>query len=65
MADRALTAAIAARDLVQTRLSTPGADHAQLAQLGTELGVLQAQVDVTEERWLPLADQAESLGMDP
>ncbi len=65
VADRDLTAAIAARDLVQTRLSTAGADHAQLAQLGTELGVLQAHVDVTEERWLTLADQAESLGMDP
>ena len=65
LADRELADAIAARDLVQTQLSAAGADHARLGQLGAELGELQAHVDVTEERWLSLADEAESLGMDP
>ncbi len=64
VADRELAAAIAARDLVQARLSEAGTDHGALAQLGTELGACQTQVDTSEERWLALADQAESLGME-
>ncbi len=64
VADRELAAAIAARDAVQARLSEGGADHAALARLGTELGTLQGEVDTSEERWLALADQAESLGME-
>jgi hypothetical protein len=41
-----------------------GADHEALMRLSSELVVCQTRVDTTEEQWLALAAQAESLGMD-
>jgi len=64
LADRDLADAIAARDKVQTQLVAAGADHKELARLGAELAGSQSRVDAAEERWLSLADEAESLRMD-
>ncbi|MEP6625362.1 MAG: ABC-F family ATP-binding cassette domain-containing protein [Acidimicrobiia bacterium] len=64
VADRELATAIAARDQLQAQLSEHGNDHDALVRLSSELVACQSQVDTTEERWLALADQAESLGMD-
>ena len=64
VADRELAEAIAARDQLQTQLSADGANHEALVRLSSELVVCQTRVDTTEERWLALADQAESIGMD-
>ncbi|MBK5289066.1 MAG: ABC-F family ATP-binding cassette domain-containing protein [Acidimicrobiia bacterium] len=64
IADRELTEAIAAHDQLQVQLHADAVDHAALARLSSELAASQVRVDTTEERWLALADQAESLGMD-
>ena len=64
LADRDLTDAIAARDAVQAELGAVGTDHKELARLGEQLATSQRRVDVAEERWLSLADEAESLRMD-
>jgi ATPase components of ABC transporters with duplicated ATPase domains len=64
VADRELADAIAARDRLQVQLSADGANHEALMRLSSELVVCQTRVDTTEEQWLALADQAESLGMD-
>ena len=64
LADRELAQAIAARDRLQTQLSADGTDHEARRRLSSELVVCQTRVDTTEEQWLALADQAESLGMD-
>jgi ABC transport system ATP-binding/permease protein len=64
VADRALAEAIAARDKVQAELGTVGADHKELARLSAELATTQSRVAAAEERWLSLADEAESLRME-
>ena len=64
LADRELADAIAARDEVQAELVAAGADHKELARLGAQLAAGQSRVDAAEERWLSLADEAESLRMD-
>ncbi len=64
VAERELAAAVEARDQLQCQLSAPGVDHETLTRLSGELGASQTRVDTTEERWLTLAAQAESLGMD-
>ena len=64
LADRELADAIAARDAVQAELVAAGADHKELARLGAKLAASQSRVDAAEERWLSLADEAESLLMD-
>ena len=63
-ADRELADAIVARDEVQAELVAVGGDHKELARLGAELATSQGRVDAAEERWLLLADEAESLRMD-
>ena len=63
-ADRELAAAIAARDQLQAQLSEAATDHEALLRISSELGERQLLVDTTEERWLALADQAESIGME-
>ena len=63
-ADRELADAIAARDSVQAELIDAGGDHKELARLGEQLATRQSRVDAAEERWLALADEAESLRMD-
>jgi hypothetical protein len=35
-------------------------DHVELTRLGAELQAVQAELDVTEEQWLDLAEQAEN-----
>jgi ATP-binding cassette subfamily F protein uup len=64
LADRELADAIAARDTVQAELVAVGADHKALTRLGAKLATSQSRVDAAEERWLSLADEAESLTMD-
>jgi len=63
-ADRELADAIEARDQAQAELVAAGADHKELARLGALLARSQSRVDAAEERWLSLADEAESLRMD-
>jgi ATP-binding cassette subfamily F protein uup len=64
LADRELADAIAARDRVQADLVAVGADHQELVRLSAKLATSQSCVDAAEERWLSLADEAESLLMD-
>ena len=64
VAERELTHAVATHDRMQAEMHAAGADHETLARLSSELATSQAQVGAAEERWLALADQAESLGMD-
>jgi ATP-binding cassette subfamily F protein uup len=64
LADRELADAIAERDEVQAELVAAGADHKELVRLGAKLATSQSRVGAAEERWLSLADEAESLLMD-
>jgi ABC transport system ATP-binding/permease protein len=64
LADRELAEAIAARDAVQTELVAARADHEELLRLSAKLATSQSRVDAAEVRWLSLADDAESLGME-
>ncbi len=64
IADRDLAAAIKARDRLNDALSTAGSNREDLVRLSDELAACQARVDSSEERWLALADQAESIGID-
>jgi len=64
IADRAVAEAIAARNTVQAELLAASTNHAELVRLGAELATSQSQVDAAEERWLSLADEAESLEME-
>jgi ATP-binding cassette subfamily F protein uup len=64
VADRTLTEATSVRDVVQAELRSAGADHEELARLGVKLAETQTAVDVAEERWLGLAAEAESIGME-
>ena len=64
LADRELADAIAERDTVQAELGAGSSDHKELARLGAKLATCQSRVDAAEERWLSLADEAESLLMD-
>jgi uncharacterized protein (DUF3084 family) len=63
-ADRELADAIIERDAVQVELAAVGGDHKELARVGEKLAASQSRVDAAEERWLSLADEAESLLMD-
>jgi ATP-binding cassette subfamily F protein uup len=64
VADRELADAIAARDKVQGELIEMVSDHKELARLSAKLATTQSRVDAAEERWLSLADEAETLRMD-
>ena len=64
LADRELADAIAGRDKVQVELVAAGGDHKELVRLSAKLATSQSRVDAAEERWLSLADEAESLLMD-
>ncbi len=41
---------------------TAAADHREMARLGDELTSAQVALDEAEERWLSLAEEAESRG---
>ncbi|MGO9873534.1 MAG: ABC-F family ATP-binding cassette domain-containing protein [Acidimicrobiia bacterium] len=64
LADRALANAIATRDTVQAELVSMGANHKELVRLSANLATSQSRVHAAEERWLSLADEAESLGIE-
>jgi ATP-binding cassette subfamily F protein uup len=64
LADRELADAIAARDAVTAELVAAGGDHQELTRLSARLAEVQTRVAAAESRWLSLADEAESLGMD-
>ncbi len=64
LADRELAEAISARDAVQADLVAARADHEELLRLSAKLAAGQSRVDAAEVRWLSLADDAESLGME-
>ncbi len=64
IAERDLAKATVERDKVLGLLGAPGVSRDDLIRLSTELAGAQAKVDSGEERWLSLADQAESIGMD-
>jgi ATP-binding cassette subfamily F protein uup len=64
VADRTLAEATKVRDAVQAELRGAGAHHEELARLGVKLAETQQDVDAAEERWLALAAEAESLGME-
>ena len=49
---------------VQAELVAASADHKEMVRLGAKLATSQSRVDAAEERWLSLADEAESLLMD-
>jgi hypothetical protein len=63
IADRELADAIATRDSAQAELMA-NTDHKALERLSTKLAASQSRVDTAEERWLSLADEAESLRME-
>ena len=64
LVDRELADAIEARDRVQAELVAAGTDHKALVRLSAQLATSQSRVDAAEERWLSLADEAESLFME-
>ena len=64
VAERELAKAVAVHDQLQADMHSAGADHETLVRLSSELAASQTQVDTAEERWLALADQAESIGMN-
>jgi len=64
LADRELAEAISARDAVQADLVAARADHEELLRLSAKLAAGQSRVDAAEVRWLSLADDAETLGME-
>ncbi len=47
------------RDDLGTEMTKAGADHVELARLGSTLAEVQAELEVAEERWLALAAEAE------
>ncbi|MEO5744150.1 MAG: ABC transporter C-terminal domain-containing protein, partial [Terracoccus sp.] len=62
-AARELATAVVARDEVAASLAA-AAGHEQLTELSELLAVRQAKVDELEERWLSLASEGETLGLD-
>ena len=62
----------AERDMAQATVRRDGAaaalaaatDHRELARLGEQLALAQSDLDAAEERWLSLAAEAESIGLD-
>jgi ATP-binding cassette subfamily F protein uup len=62
-AERELAAAVVARDKVAVSLAA-AVGHEQLTERSRQLAVQQAKVDELEERWLSLAGEGESLGLD-
>jgi hypothetical protein len=56
--------AIAARDKLEQEMASTNA-HWELSELGEKLAAAQAKLTAAEEKWLALADEAESLGLTP
>ncbi len=49
---------------MQAELVSMAAYHKELVRLSAKLATSQSRVDSAEERWLSLADEAESLGIE-
>lgn len=62
-AERQLAQAAEERDRLARELTTAGSDHVRLNALSDALAQAQRALDEAEERWLSLADEAESLGL--
>ncbi|MGD9702807.1 MAG: ABC-F family ATP-binding cassette domain-containing protein [Acidimicrobiia bacterium] len=62
-AERDLATAVERRDAALAALATAGRDHVELARRGAELATAEEAVASAEERWLGLADEAESAGL--
>jgi hypothetical protein len=48
---------------LEAELAGAGSDHVALAGAGEELSLINAELAAAEERWLALAEEAESLGL--
>jgi ATP-binding cassette subfamily F protein uup len=48
------------RDRIRDELAVSGADHVELARLGTEDTVVSAELTILEDEWMTLAEEAES-----
>ncbi len=64
VAERSLAEAVEERDTVQAAVVAAGTNHTELVRLSADLVAAQTQLDTAEERWLSLADEAESLEME-
>jgi ABC transport system ATP-binding/permease protein len=62
-AERDLATAVARRDAAIGALSGAGNDHIELARRGAEVAAAEEALATAEERWLGLADEAESAGL--
>ncbi len=62
-AERDLATATERRDLVAAEMET-AMDHREMGAIGERLASAQAAVDLAEETWLALADEAEALGLE-
>jgi ATP-binding cassette subfamily F protein uup len=58
-AEKAIAAAQRTRDRLTEELHNAGADHAQLARLGTELADAEHELAAREDEWLALGAEAE------
>ena len=59
-AERDVAALTAERDELNERLAAAGSDHEELVRIGTALAEVQGKLDAAEERWLALAEEADS-----
>ncbi|MGH9217206.1 MAG: hypothetical protein ACRDZS_13180, partial [Acidimicrobiales bacterium] len=50
---------------LEAELAGAMGDHVALACVGEELSVVSRELAAAEERWLALAEEAESLGLTP
>jgi hypothetical protein len=48
---------------LEAELAGAGSDHVALAGAGEELALVNSELAAAEERWLALAEEAESLGL--
>jgi len=58
--DKELAALSRRHDVLETELTAAGTDHEALRRIGAKLAVVSASVAAAEERWLALAEEAES-----
>lgn len=49
------------RDTIRADLAEAGSDHVELARLGTAEAETSAELTEAEDRWMALAEEAESL----
>jgi ATP-binding cassette subfamily F protein uup len=59
-AEREVASLAAERDALAESLAAAGSDREALTRIGTDLAAVQARLDAAEERWLEVAEEAES-----